>query len=506
MDEMQRNEMQRNEARRDADVLVVGAGPTGLLLAGDLAEAGVAVTVLERRTDESNMTRAFAVHARTMEELDIRGVADELAKTGTPIRALRLFDRVLVDLSRLPSRYNSLLITPQYETERVLQQRAEGLGARIVPGAQVTGVTQDGAGVAAAVRTSEGGPASYRASYLVGADGVNSAVRRSLGLPFPGRSVIKSIMLADVRLSEPPSEVLAVNGVGDGFAFVAPFGDGWYRIFAWDRRHQVDDHAPLDLEEIRDVTRRALGTDFGMHDPRWLSRFHSDERQVPRYRVGRVFLAGDAAHCHSPAGGQGMNTGMQDAANLGWKLAAAVQGWGGDRLLDSYHTERHPVGRQVLRSSGALIRLALIGPGWGRAARTVLGQILMGIPPITDRVAGMISGIGIRYPAPHGADPRVGTRMPDIALAGGRMYEALRAGRFVLVGTGASAVELPAQVGAAALVQPTGELNGELTLVRPDGYVAWIGAPEQFPAWAREYYAAGPGVTIPAAAPSRKRR
>ncbi|MGH3670826.1 MAG: FAD-dependent monooxygenase [Pseudonocardiaceae bacterium] len=265
------------------------------------------------------------------------------------------------------------------------------------------------------------------------------------------------------------------------------------------------------------MTKRALGTDFGMHDPRWLSRFHSDERQVPRYRVGRVFLAGDAAHCHSPAGGQGMNTGMQDAANLGWKLAAVLQGWGDDRLLDSYHAERHRVGHQVLRSSGALIRLAMIRPRWGRQARNVIGQILMSIPPITDRVAGMISGIGIRYPAPPGADPRVGTRMPDIQLAGGRLYEALRGGRFVLVGTGASTMELPAQIDAAQVdaaqvdAAAAAQATDKLTLVRPDGYVAWVGSAEQFPAWAGEYFSAGlledvgRGVTIPAAVPSRGR-
>ena len=209
----------------DADVVVVGAGPTGLLLAGDLAEAGVAVTVLERRTGESNVTRAFAVHARTMEELDIRGLAGELANTGTQIRQLRLFDRVQIDLSALPSEFGSLLVTPQYETERVLAQRAETLGVRIVRGAEVTGIAQDPLGVDVTA-----GTATYRASYAVGADGVNSAVRRALGLPFPGRSVIKSIMLADVRLSAPPSDVLTVNGVGDAFAFVAPFGGGWYRI------------------------------------------------------------------------------------------------------------------------------------------------------------------------------------------------------------------------------------------------------------------------------------
>ena len=243
---------------------------------------------------------------------------------------------------------------------------------------------------------------------------------------------------------------------------IAPFGDGWYRIFAWNRRNQVDDKAPVDLDEIREVTRRALGTDFGMHDPRWLSRFHSDERQAPRYRVGRVFLAGDAAHCHSPAGGQGMNTGLQDAANLSWKLAAAVHGWGGERLLDSYHEERYSVGRQVLRSSGAILRLALIRPRWAQRARNVIGQILMAIPPVATRVAGTISGVSIRYPAPPGADPRVGSRVPDIPLTGGRLHEALRGGRFVLVGTDAAS-----------------------------GYLAWVGPAAEFPAWGREYFSRG---------------
>ena len=187
---------------------------------------------------------------------------------------------------------------------------------------------------------------------------------------------------------------------------------------------------------MREVTRRALGTDYGMHDPRFLSRFHSDERQVPSYRVGRVFLAGDAAHCHSPAGGQGMNTGIQDAANLGWKLAAVVAGWGGEALLDSYQAERHPVGRSVLRSSGLLVRLALVRSRWGRAVRNVATGVVLGIPPVGRRIAGMISGIGLRYPAPRGADRRVGTRAPDVALRDGRsLYEALRGGRFVLLGS-----------------------------------------------------------------------
>ncbi len=471
------------------DVIVVGAGPTGLMLAGDLAEAGVRVTVLERRSaNEANLSRAFAVHARTLEELRIRGVADELIATGTTIRGLRLYGRATIDLERLPSAFASLLITPQFHTEAVLTRRLQRLGVSVTAGAEVVGLTQDAAGVE--VRLDGGN--TLRASYVVGADGVHSVVRRALGLPYPGRAVVRSLMLADVRLTDPPEDVLTVNGVGDAFAFVAPFGDGWYRVFGWNRNHQVADDAPVDLDEVREVARRALGSDFGMHDPRFLSRFHSDERQVPGYRVGRVFLAGDAAHCHSPAGGQGMNTGIQDAANLGWKLAAAVAGWGDEALLDSYQAERHPVGRSVLRSSGLLVRLALIRSRWGRAVRNGATGVVLGLPPAQRRIAGTISGVGVRYPAPQGADRRVGTRAPDVPLRDGRtLYEALHGGRFVLLGSRAAELDLPSQVDAAA--QP-GHDGDRLILVRPDGYVGWVGTAAAFPSWAGGYF----GVARPA--------
>ena len=241
--------------------------------------------------------------------------------------------------------------------------------------------------------------------------------------------------------------MLAVNAVGDAFAFVAPFGDGWYRIFAWDRRHQLPDTAPVTLDEIREVTRRALGTDFGMQEARWMSRFHSDERQVPHYRVGRVFLAGDAAHVHSPAGGQGMNTGLQDAANLGWKLAAAAQGWAPDGLLDTYEGERHPVGQLVLRSSGAIIRMAMIRSRAGRLARNVLGGAALRLPPVAHKAAGTISGIGIDYPhAPRAADvPLLDSR---------RLYEVLRDGKFVLLAPAAAAPQLAGLHGRVVLAPP----------------------------------------------------
>jgi 2-polyprenyl-6-methoxyphenol hydroxylase-like FAD-dependent oxidoreductase len=457
----------------DADVIVVGAGPTGLLLAGDLAVAGVRCTVLERRREEPNTTRAFAVHARTLEELDARGLADELVATGSPVRELRLFDKVHVDIGRLPTRFPYLLVTPQYNTERILEARACKHGATIVSGAEVVGLDQDLDGVT--VWTAEG---AWRARYVVGADGTRSAVRQSVGLPFPGGSVVQSIMLADVQLAEHPDGVLTVNAVADGFAFIAPFGDGWFRVFAWNPHNPLPDTAPVDFDELRTVVRHAFGTDYGMHDPRWLSRFHSDERQAPHYRVGNVFIAGDAAHCHSPAGGQGMNTGLQDAANLGWKLAAAVRGWAPDGLLDTYEAERFPVGRSVLRTSGALIRLGMISSALGRTVRRSVGATAMRVPLVAQRAAEAISGIGIHYSYPAGGGYRGGQRAEDLRLTDGRLYEALRDGRFALIGP--SHVDVGDRVDRVRSVVPAvaaapSRASDTVTLVRPDAYVAWTG-------------------------------
>jgi 2-polyprenyl-6-methoxyphenol hydroxylase-like FAD-dependent oxidoreductase len=452
------------------DVIVVGAGPTGLLLAGDLAAAGIEVTVLERRLEESNLTRAFVVHARTLEQFDARGVADRLLATGTRVDRFRLFGRVSVDLSPLPSRYPFILVTPQYEVEKALMERARAAGARVLRGAHVQGVQQDAGHVDVSYRDADGTAGSLRAAYVVGTDGHHSVVRSSLGLAFPGRSVVRSVMLADVRMTDPPAELLTVDGKEDGFCFVVGFGDGWYRVIARDRRRDLPDDAPVSLEEIAAVARHVFGTDFGMHDPRWMSRFHSDERQAPRYRVGRVFLAGDAAHVHSPAGGLGMNTGLQDAANLGWKLAAAVRGRGDDRLLDSYEAERHPVGRAVLRMSGGLLRAALLRSGPARAVRDAVLPVLFSVPAIGRQVRLRISGIGIRYARPRGAHPLVGTRAPDVTADDGtRLYEALRRGRFVLAAPPGSAPAVPG-------VTPLDVLGAATAvLVRPDGYVAWAG-------------------------------
>ncbi|MFI8945249.1 FAD-dependent monooxygenase [Streptomyces sp. NPDC053750] len=466
-------------------VIVVGSGPTGLLLAGDLAAAGIPVTLVEKRPHRiSNLSRAFVLHARTLEQLDARALADDLEAVGRPLDRLRLFGGLTVDLDTLPSRFRHLLVLPQYEVEKVLERRAVAAGVKFRYETETTGVRQDpvenGTGrgaqdaVAVEVRGPGGETETLRAAYVVGADGMRSTVRKAIGLPFPGRSVIRSVVLADVRLAEEPETLLTADAVGDAFAFLAPFGDGYYRVIGWHRGRNVPDDEPLDLDEVKEITRLALGRDFGMHDARWMSRFHSDERQAPAYRVGRVLLAGDAAHVHSPAGGQGMNTGLQDAANLSWKLAAVLHGHAGPELLDTYQTERHPVGRSVLRSSGGIVRLAMAKRPWTLALRAAVTTLLDHVGPARRRVIGRITGVGFRYAAPRGSHRLTGTRVPDVALAGGgRLYEALRGGRFVLITPDAEAYGAAAGREDRLAVARWAGGRRTTVLVRPDGYVAW---------------------------------
>ncbi|MER6009827.1 FAD-dependent monooxygenase [Streptomyces bluensis] len=475
------------------DVIVVGAGPTGLLLAGDLAAAGVPVTLVEKRPHRiSNLSRAFAVHARSLEQLDARGLADELEARGWTLDRIRLFGRLTVRLDTLPSRFNHVLVIPQYEVEKVLERRAVEAGVRFRYDTEVTGVRQSGDSVTVEVRgpRGEGEPEELTAAYVVGADGHRSAVREAIGLPFPGRSAIRSLVLADVRLDEEPETLLTGGAVGDAFAFLAPFGDGYHRVVGWLRGRDVPDSEPLELDEVREITRLALGRDYGMRDARWMSRFRSDERQAPAYRVGRVFLAGDAAHVHSPAGGQGMNTGLQDAANLGWKLAAVLGGHADPALLDTYQAERHPVGRSVLRSSGGIIRLAMAKYPWTLAFRSALTMFLSRVGPVRARAIGQVTGIGYKYGAPRGAHRLVGTRVPDVALRSGRLHEAMRGGRFVLITPRTSARSSPLPSG----LHTAGDRKDRLTveewasnrrttvLVRPDGYVAWAAEDADGPA------------------------
>lgn len=464
------------------DVIVVGAGPAGCMLAGEVAAGGRSVLVLEKHGSVSPLSRAFGVHARTLEVLDSRGLAEELIGTGERVGGLKLWDDTRLDLSGLPSRYPFLLSTPQVNVDELLEKRARSAGAGVLRGVTVTGLEQDGDGVRVFGTHADGTAAVWKASYVVGADGVRSVVREAIGEQFHGRALLRSIMLADVTLTDPPVGGINVDAGRDCFAFVAPFGDGWYRVIAWDRNDRSNDEDPIDEAFLRDVVVRSMGTDHGWGDVRWTSRFRCDERQVAHYRSGRVFLVGDAAHVHSPAGGQGMNTGIQDSMNLGWKLAAVLGADGdaafdGDAVLNSYESERHPVGKMVLKTSGATIRMLLVRSWFGKKLRNAVVGRVLGTPRIASKIAGMFSGIGISYGHAPGEHSSVGTRAPDLEVDTGTLHRALRAGSFVLAlesDSNAEGIENVPENVPAVVVRRTDD--GPSLLVRPDGYVAWAGS------------------------------
>ena len=448
-------------------MVVVGAGPTGLMLASELALGGARVQLLEERTDIPNITRAFAVHARTLELLDARGMADELLTRGVPVYEIAPPGGVTMNLRELPTRFGMLLIVPQSGTENVLGARVDDMGIPVVRGAEVVGLTQDADGVTVACADGT----SIRTTYVVGCDGAHSTVRRLVGIGFEGKQYETHILLADVALTRAPQDTL--NGVTNerGAVLMIPFGDGWFRAIAWDRlREQAPLSEPVTLEEIRDSFHRIAGEDYGMTGMRWSSRFLSERKQAERYRVGRVFIAGDAAHVHSPLGGQGMNTGIADAMNLGWKMAADVRGCAPSWLLDSYERERLPVGAAVLRLTDAFNQLVL---GRSKVQRMVQGLAIGAItrvPAGRRFMAGRLSQIGINYPRPSRGDHEmVGRRMPDVDCGGTRLYELLRGGRFVMATTGDVEIDRTDVVHA---VHRDRELPPAV-LVRPDGYVAW---------------------------------
>jgi 2-polyprenyl-6-methoxyphenol hydroxylase-like FAD-dependent oxidoreductase len=453
------------------EVLVVGAGPTGLMLACELALAGVKARLLEERTDMPNITRAFAVHARTLELLDARGLADELVPHGVPVYEIAPAPGATLHFDReLPSRYPMVLIVPQSGTERLLQDRAEKLGVEITRGAEVVGLNQDGAGVTLNLA----GGDTLRAEYVAGCDGAHSAVRRLVGVDFVGKQYETHILLADVHLTKPPADALFGRTSAEGAVLVVPFGDGWFRAIAWDRlREQAPVHEPVTLAEMRDAFGRIAGDDLGMTDMRWSTRFLSERRQARHYRVGRAFLAGDAAHVHSPLGGQGMNTGIQDAMNLGWKLSAAVHGTAPPWLLDSYEGERHPVGASVLKLTDAFNQLVLGRSAVRRAVRRIAIRTLFGVPRSRRYLAGRLSGIGIGYPRPAVSHPMVGRRMPEVDCGGTRLYELLREGKFVFVAT--AGITAPDRRDVVRAVHRDAGLPAAI-LVRPDAYVGWAGA------------------------------
>jgi 3-(3-hydroxy-phenyl)propionate hydroxylase len=459
-------------------VVIAGGGPTGLMLAGELALAGVDAAIVERRaSQEVDGSRAGGLHARSIEVLDQRGIADRFLSEGQAMQ-IAGFARVPLDISDFPTRHNYGLALWQSHIERLLADWVGELGVPIYRGHEVTGFAQDDTGVDVALSDGR----SLRAEYLVGCDGGRSLIRKAAGIAFPGWNPSGSWIIAEVEMEEEPEFGIRREGGGIGRA-----SDGVrIRVVLTE---QVTEHtSEPTLQDLSEALIVAYGMDRGVHSPTWISRFTDMTRQAASYREGRVLLAGDAAHVHPPQGGQGLNLGVQDAVNLGWKLAQVVKGVSPDSLLDTYHAERHPVAARVLRNTMA--QTALLRPDDRiEAARDAMSELL-GMDEPRKRFAAMMSGLDIQYDLGEG-HPLLGRRMPDLDLAAAtgplRVFTLLHDARPVLLNLGAPGGcditpwadrvrlidakyagmwELPV---LGAVTAPTA------VLIRPDGYVAWVG-------------------------------
>ena len=481
-----------DESLAEHVVVIAGGGPTGLMLAGELALAGVDVAIVERRANQELVgSRAGGLSARTLEVFDQRGIADRFLEKGQ-VAQVAGFAMTRLDISDFPTRHNYGLGLWQDHIERIMAGWVGEFDVPMYRSREVIGFAQDDAGVD--IRLSDGH--TLRAGYLVGCDGGRSLVRKAAGIEFPGWDATISNLLAEVEFTEEPE--LGIHRTAFG---VHSFGRAEYEIrdgqiiFAdagpvrvMLPEAQVGATAEPTLEDLRRALIAVCGTDYGVHSPTWISRFTDMTRQAATYRKGRVLLAGDAAHVHSPIGGQGLNTGVQDAVNLGWKLAQVVRGTAPETLLDSYHAERHPVAARMLKMTMA--QVALHRPDERTTAlRDVMAELL-GMDEPRRRLAGEMSGLGIRYDLGEG-HKLLGRRMPDLDLtiADGRLrvFALLHDARPVLLNLGepgrfditpwADRVELvDASYDGAWELPALGVVPAPAAvLIRPDGYVAWVG-------------------------------
>jgi 2-polyprenyl-6-methoxyphenol hydroxylase-like FAD-dependent oxidoreductase len=448
-----------------------------MMLAAELALARIDVVIVERRaTPDPDRSRAGGLHARTIEVLDQRGVADRFLQQGKAMQ-IQGFGRIPLDISDFPARHNYGLALPQVQTERLLATWVDELGVPTLREREVTGFAQDDSGVDVAL--SDGTP--LHAEYLVGCDGGRSVVRKAAGIEFAGWDASTSWLMADVEMVEKPEFGLRPGGG------IGPV-EGGDRIRVVLTESRVDQVGEPSLQDVRDALIAADGTDYGAHSLSWSTRFTDNTRQAVSYRKGRILLAGDAAHVHPPLGGQGLNTGVQDAVNLGWKLAQVVLKTSPDNLLDTYHDERHPVGARVLRTTMA--QVALTSPGdRHQALRDTMAELLRMDGP-RKRMAAMMSGLNIHYDLGPG-HPLVGRRMPDldISTADGarRVYQLLHnAGPVLLNFDQPSVLEITPwgdrvhhmnvkYAGAWELPELGAVPAPTAVLIRPDGYVAWVG-------------------------------
>jgi 2-polyprenyl-6-methoxyphenol hydroxylase-like FAD-dependent oxidoreductase len=457
------------------DVIIAGCGPTGAMLAAELRLHDVRVLVLEKETEPASFVRIVGLHIRTNELMAMRGLLERVLERGRQRPAAGFFAAINKPTPKgLDSAHAYLLGIPQPVIVHLLEEHAIDLGTQVRRGCAVTGFEQDDEGVTVELADGE----RLRSRYLVGCDGARSTVRKLLGVGFPGEPARNETLMGEMEVGVSQEEIAAkVSEISETQKrfWLRPAGAGFYSVVV-PAAGVSDRTQPPTLEDFKPQLRTIAGTDFGVHSPRWLSRFGDATRLAERYRVGRVLLAGDAAHVHPPIGGQGLNLGVQDAFNLGWKLAAQVRGWAPETLLDTYETERHPVAADVLDNTRAQTELLSPEPG-PQAVRRLLTE-LMDFDEVNRYLIEKITAVSIRYDFGDGPD-LLGRRLPDIDVKQGRLYALLHRGRGLLldrterlrVGGWSDRVDYVAD--------PTAALDVPCVLLRPDGHVAWIGDDQQ---------------------------